>query len=269
MFKSDRIANIIRDLYEGTSLSVWNGIELEEGFETVTGLRQGCNLSGLLFNIYLNGLENQLKGGISVGNATINLLMYADDLVIIAESRDVLQKLVNKTIEHLDSLQLKVNISKTKWMVFNQKGRPQRESIWINRQCIEKVGSFKFLGVILQQNGSFEKAITERKNKAMGALGAMKKVMRDRSIDFNVKEKIFKATVSSILFYGVEVWGRNPTEDIEKPARSFYKSLFGLPRSTPNYFLKTELNIDDCVSQARSRNLQFLGRILRMEDYRR
>lgn len=268
MFKSDKIANIIKDLYEGTSLSVWNGIELAEGFETVTGVRQGCNLSGLLFNIYLNDLENQLKGGISVGNATVNLLMYADDLVIIAESRDVLQKLVNKTIEHLNSLQLKVNISKTKWMVFNQKGRPPRESIWINRQCVERVSSFKFLGVILQQNGSFDKALTERKNKAMGALGAMKKVMRDGSIDFSVKEKIFKATVSSILFYGVEVWGRNPTEDIEKPARSFYKSLFGLPRSTPNYFLKTELDIDECACQARTRNLQFLGKILQMEDGR-
>lgn len=130
------------------------------------------------------------------------------------------------------------------------------------------MGSYKFLGVTMQQNGSFEMALVERKNKAMGALGALKNVMSDGSIEVSIKEKIFRATVESILMYGAEVWGREPTEEIEKPTRAFYKALYGLPKNTPNYFLKSELGVNDCASQARRKNLEFLRRVRQMEDDR-
>lgn len=39
---SGKIVNIIQNLYKGTPLSVWNGAELAEEFDTGTGVRHGC-----------------------------------------------------------------------------------------------------------------------------------------------------------------------------------------------------------------------------------
>ena len=68
-------------------------------FDVTTRLRQGCCLSRLLFNIFINDLSlkiNSLGLGINIGNnETLSLLMYADDIVLLAESENDLQQMLN------------------------------------------------------------------------------------------------------------------------------------------------------------------------------
>ena len=53
----------------------------------------------------------------------INALMYADDLIIISESKEGLQKQLNKLNEYCKKWKLEVNIKKTKIMIFNRAGQ--------------------------------------------------------------------------------------------------------------------------------------------------
>ena len=55
-------------------------------------------LSPILFSIYINKLIEELKStniGIDIGGVKINTLFYADDIILIAEKIEELQKLMD------------------------------------------------------------------------------------------------------------------------------------------------------------------------------
>ena len=75
--------------------------EVTDQFSCEIGVRQGCNLSPLLFSLLFSGLESELaknKTGTTLGNRPIDLLMYADDIVLMSSSEEGLRK-------HLRSLE--------------------------------------------------------------------------------------------------------------------------------------------------------------------
>lgn len=242
LIKANRITKAIENLYTNTTARVWDGNKFSREFRTTKGVRQGCNLSGLLFNIYLHELPERLIGGIVINGTKINILMYADDLAIVAESRDQLQMMINKTKEYCDRVKLRMNIEKTKWMIFG--GDVRKEKIYINRKQIEKVTSYKFLGVVFQKDGKWTKHIEERKKKCRQAMGALWKIFKDKGINTHVKIKIYNSMIESIMLYGAEVYGNGDITEIGKIERLFYKRIFELPNGTPNYFIVSELNIE-------------------------
>ncbi|MCP3932898.1 MAG: hypothetical protein GY705_27820, partial [Bacteroidetes bacterium] len=65
-------------------------------FDTLNGVKQGDNLSPTLFSVYLNDLAEEINCknyGLKIENIYLNLLLYADDIVLLAESEDKLQKM--------------------------------------------------------------------------------------------------------------------------------------------------------------------------------
>ena len=85
------------------------------------GGRQGCPLSPILFNLYVNDLFKALNGKNDTDiflkqGEPINALMYADDLILISESKEGLQKQINKLSEYCDKWKLEVNVKKSKIM---------------------------------------------------------------------------------------------------------------------------------------------------------
>ena len=86
------------------------------------GVRQGCILSPLLFNLYVNDLpsafQNTLSDPIIPPNGTkLNSLLYADDLIIISRSKIGLQNCLNTLSSFCNSWMLDINSKKTKVMV--------------------------------------------------------------------------------------------------------------------------------------------------------
>ena len=86
-------------------------------------MRQGCNLSPLLFNIYVEQAINEYKEyctGIKVNGMRIHMLRFADDIVIIAQDEINLKR----SLESLDDIlksgyKLKINRKKKQkfWFV--------------------------------------------------------------------------------------------------------------------------------------------------------
>ena len=71
------------------------------GFPYQKGVRQGCNLSPLLFKLFTSDLELKLginDAGVEMFNTRLDLLMYADDIILLSQSASGLQK-------HLQTLQ--------------------------------------------------------------------------------------------------------------------------------------------------------------------
>ena len=85
-------------------------------------VRQGSVLSPLLFTIVLEALSRHFRKGLPWK------LFYADDLVLLAESREILMEKIKIWKEGLESKGLKVNIGKTKVMKCHGAANVQVES---------------------------------------------------------------------------------------------------------------------------------------------
>ena len=89
------------NLYAGQEATVRNGHGTTDWFQMGKGVRQGCILSPCLFNLYTEyimrnaGLE-EAQTGIKIAGRNIKYLRYADDTILMVESKEELQSLLMK-----------------------------------------------------------------------------------------------------------------------------------------------------------------------------
>ena len=109
----------MRNLYTGKEATVRTGHGTADWFQTGKGVCQVCILSPCLFNLYAEyitrnaGLE-EAQAGIKIARRNINNLRYADDTILMAESKEELKSLLMKVKEESEKVGLELNIQKTK-----------------------------------------------------------------------------------------------------------------------------------------------------------
>ena len=112
---------LLRNLHEGQEATVRTGHGITDWFQIGKGVRQDCILSPCLFNFYAEyimrnaGLE-EAQAGIKISGRNINNLRYADDTILMAESKEELKSLLMKVKEESEKVGLKLNIQKMKIM---------------------------------------------------------------------------------------------------------------------------------------------------------
>ncbi len=66
------------------------------------GLKQGCLISPQLFNLYFSDLIEEIQNlglGIATDEDLISILLYADDIALLAEYEPDLQQMLNRLHE--------------------------------------------------------------------------------------------------------------------------------------------------------------------------
>ena len=119
-----KFLRIIRSMYDKVSSCVIANDGLTDMFKLWKGVRQGCLLSPLLFAVYLNDLEGYLTGygaiGVKLWDLYIRSLLYADDLILLAETRTDLQLQMNLLSDYANISDMEVNNGKTSVLVFTK-----------------------------------------------------------------------------------------------------------------------------------------------------
>jgi len=117
----DHLTCLLRNLYARQEATVRTGHGTTDWFQIGKGVHQGCIFSHCLFNLYGEyimrnaGLE-EAQAGIKIARRNINILRYADDTTLMAESEEELKSLLMKVKEESEKVGLKLNIQKTKIM---------------------------------------------------------------------------------------------------------------------------------------------------------
>jgi len=120
----------VKEMLKETRSRVRVGGEIGESFWTGRGLRQGCPLSPILFNILIADLEEEMRrvrwGGVKVGGGRIYSLAYADDIVLMADKEEEMGSMTARLEGYLEGKGLELNVGKTKIMRF-RKGEGRRK----------------------------------------------------------------------------------------------------------------------------------------------
>lgn len=268
---SSKFVRIIRKLYSQTSASVWNGEQLSNAFFTQEGVKQGCNLSPLLFSIFINDISDNMPTGVQINDIHLKALMFADDIVLLADSPRKMQRMIKCLEEYCDMWKLQINLDKSKMLIFrNNRGRYARDEKWYFKNVeISKVSKYKYLGIWFSASLKWSPHLVTKASEAKAALSSSwSNIIERKTIDLSVKRKVFESISLAILFYGAQVWGVQQFEEVEMVQRYFYKRIYKLPRSTPNYFLKTELGLPNLYLTTFKLHVSYICKVLGMNENR-
>ena len=220
------------------------------------GVKQGCILSPLLFNLFLDDIVKSLETeniGIHLSEAiTLFILLYADDIILLAESEEDLQTLLYKLESYCLLNEMKININKTKFMIFETTGCAFTKEINIRirfqNQILERVFSFKYLGIFFSFNLSFNNQVNHVLTKAKhGAFLFWKYTRRFHTMKVSHLLNLFFVLVVPILLYGTEIWGPWLSKNEIAKLESFYlkhlKRILNVGNSTANCAIYLELGV--------------------------
>ena len=232
-------------MYSHSKCCVKDNYNRSEFFNYDKGVRQGCILSPLLFNLYLNELpyilNNNAKDPILLPDGShLNCLLYADDLLLISHSAEGLQQSLDRLSKYCQDWLLKINPTKAKVIVFQKKSRKSTTDKYdfsVSNEHIEIVNNYTYLGVNFSANGNFTNHKENLKEKTK------------RSFFDTRKSKLFHTLFSPILTYCSEVWGIYDKcyhsswekDPIEKIHIHFCKMCLGLNKRPPNVASRNEL----------------------------
>jgi len=201
-----RERRLISSLYMAQSVKVRLNRGETRSVEIGRGVRQGCCLSPILFNLYSEYLTKEALerlGDFTIGGQIIHTVKYADDIVLLAKEEKVLQDMTDKLIEIGRCYGMELNVEKTKVMRISR--RPLPVKIIIDQKQLENVESFKYLGSILTNDGRCTCEIKCRIAIAKAAF-SKKRTLFTSTLDLELRKKLVKCYIWSIALYGAETW---------------------------------------------------------------
>ena len=239
---------ILKNMYQEDKVGIKINESISPLIETMNGVRQGCVLSPTLFNIFMSDLPNKLCKDDNVkldDNTNINCLLWADDIVLLSESEDGINRLLQDLHRYTEINQLKVNTEKTKCMIFNKTGRLLHKTFYLGNYKLETVRSYKYLGLVFTPSGEIKSALDDLRSRALKAYMALKSKLGSFFSEYVIDSiTLFDTLIKPILLYGSDFWGclKLPTNNpIENLHMQFCKQLLGVQKNTTNIGVLLEL----------------------------
>ena len=209
-----KFLKVIKSMYSSIKSCVQiNQNTITEMFSCNKGIRQGDGLSPVLFSLFMNDLPQYFRAnhcpGVTLGNHSLNYLMYADDLLVISPSPEGLQQSINVIKKHAEEWKLKVNTKKSNVIIFSGNGQNKnKENFKYGNELLHIVDRQTYLGIEMTSSGRYTYARDILSKKAYKVLSTIKRSFSNSdTTTITIKNKLFDALVKPILLYGCEIWG--------------------------------------------------------------
>ena len=140
-------------MYHKIHLSVCLPNDIAQSFSSNIGLKQDCNLSPILFDIFINVLNEMFDKTFcqteKIKNLTLNNLRYVDDLVLVSETSSGLKNCLDRLQEYCNKLRLTVNINNKKKKKNYGSGKVKNQTSFIYKNsALDMCKFYSYLGTI-------------------------------------------------------------------------------------------------------------------------
>ena len=161
-------------------------------------------LSPYLFNLYAeyimwNAGLDEAQAGIKIARRNINNFRYADDTILMAESKEELKRLLMKVKKEREKVGLKLNIQKTKIMTSSP-----TTSWQIDGETMETVTGFILGGLQNPADGDCSHEIKRHLLLGRKLMINLDNILKSREITLPTKVHLIKTIVFPVVMYGCE-----------------------------------------------------------------
>jgi len=206
----EKLINIIKAFYMDSRCAVRAEGQLSDWFQIVTGVRQGCILSPLIFLIVIDWVMKQATSSIPIGLEWLNNehlvdLDFADDIALIDMTQTRMQEITHRVEKSASHVGLYIDAAKTKAMPVSSEYNTSGD-ILVDGNPIEYVEEFCYLGSIIQHNSSCDADIRSRIGKANSVFARLNRIWKDRKLSQQIKMRLYESLILSTLLYSAETW---------------------------------------------------------------
>lgn len=213
-----KISNLVKGMYTNTKAKYIFGDIETEWVHLDKGVRQGCVLSPLLFSIYTEELATRIRlsgKGVRVEEDRLGALLYADDIVLIAESASELQEMLDISFEFASEFSLTYSTGKCGVLSINVR-EPEGVEFKLGQSIVDRVEKYTYLGVLMDEKGAAG-AKRERIFKANQWWGRLCAVSKFRADKYEVTRGLWKGIAVPSIMYGMETmnWSAEEIRQVE------------------------------------------------------
>ena len=256
-------------------------------FDCPIGVKQGDCISATLFAIYINDLAKEIKNckvgidlseildGESVHNIPesllfINILLYADDIVCIADNEQDMQELLGIVESWCTRWRLEVNLTKTNIMHVRPSRKPQSKFTFLfNWRPIDYCKNYKYLGMTINEFLDYNYTTETLSDAAGRALSSIFcKTIKHGGLPYVTYTTLIESCINSIAHYSSEVWGFKSYDSCLKLHLRAARFFLGLPKNAPIPAILKDIDWLQPIYNTQIKMIRQLHRIIKMENSR-
>lgn len=277
------------------------GTDKSTSFPVTVGVKQGCVIAPVLFNLYIMSVTMLLQDSVD-DNTKIQLryrtdrslfdlrklqartkctttsfleLQYADDCAFVTHTKEAMQSVLTVAARYYAAFGLTINTDKTEilFQPGDSNNNETRPSLLIDNCVLKVVPEFKYLGAFISNNCSLDYELNYRISQANMSYGRFRiRVFENHNICLKTKVRVYRAVCLSALLYGAEAWVlyRKQTNKLESFHIRSLQRMLGLTwrdKVTHSTILQ-RCDITSIEAMLVQRQLRWTGHVIRMEDCR-
>lgn len=269
-----RALRFIRGLYASSRITVRGEFGLSPEVPLLRGVRQGCPLSPLLFDLFINdSLDGCAQNGVKIAvrykqerHARVPGLMFADDVVLMSGRKEKLGKSMDNFSDWCERWRMAVGVKKCGLMAVGGGQRSQDRlnacHFQLQGQPVPCVEEYPYLGILFTRTWDMKKAIDDRVGTGEAALRKGQKFYHNHSLPIALRLMHLRGCVLSTGIYGAEVWG--PIDGHTRGAQSMWmrglRAVAGVGKSCSGATLRAELGMQSVKTLVTARRERALAK---------
>ena len=253
----EKLVRLVEATYHGASTVVRTTHGRTDEFPFKVGVHQGSGLSPFLFIVVLNVISEECRCGLPCE------LLLADDLAVVTDTEEELQRSWLVWQIGMESKGQKVNTGNTEVMVSSRRGTKANMK-YSQGTSLRQVNKFKYLGVTISEEGGSEEAVRARISEAWGKWKDLSGVISDRKMPRQLKIKLYMTVIRPVLLYGADCWtvGKKGEQILEKTEMRTLRIIKGV---TLRDKVK-ELGVNSIQEEVREMRLRWYGHMQKLEE---
>ena len=257
--------------YNDSMALISNNNEYSDIFKTSIGVKQGGPLSPRLFAMYIEDLITEIEtseAGIKIKDMKIDIIMYADDILLVSDSQCKLQVLLDITEKYGKKWEIKFNPEKTLYMEvgtspkINNKRRVQKPTF--DDKEIMKVDKMKYLGMFYTRKIDNKYHLNKKSSATFNAMNRIKDLGIDSNlISTEMKASLYKTYCRPILYYGIENLMMTEIEKkkLQTTEANIVKRSFELSSKVKTTNLIYGVGLEQSIKRTEEIKMSFLERL--------
>ena len=210
-----------------------------------------------------------MNAGVNVGNDKICVLLYADDVVVMSESAEELQSLLDVVDGYGRDFGVRFSSEKSKVMIVN-KSEDERDMVWrIGENELRQTLEYRYLGMCMSPNGC-EKAKNEKVSLVNQWVGRLGSAARMRASRYDVVREVWKSVAVPSVMYGMDViaWNESEIDKLEVGQNRVARMALNAPRYAAIEALRGDMGWSTFRERLTKATLRYKIRLERMDETR-